>query len=100
MESIGGAPRILRRDMSASVDEFVRGLRAAFPGSLEGTGNLFRASEGGVTMEIEFSIGPTRRIALLALPTLAVTIRFPRGDAAACTALLAHLDRYLHRGGG
>lgn len=100
MESASAAPRLLRRDMSASVDEFVRGLRAAFPHSLEGNGQLFRVSAGGATMQIQFSVGPTRRIALLALPTLAVTIRFPHGDDAACAALLAHLDRYLHRGGG
>lgn len=93
-------PSELRRDITSTVEEFVRGLRAAFPDVHEEHGTLFRASDGQVTMEIEFSVGPIRRIALLALPTLSVILRFAGGDDAARSAMLGHLDRYLHRGGG
>ena len=67
MEPRTVAPQELRRDVSATVDEFVRGLRAAFPQSLEGSGMSFRVCDHPVTLEIELHIGPMRRIALLSL---------------------------------
>lgn len=96
----GGPPIEIRREMTASIDELARGLRAAFPDSLHVAGGRFLASRGNAALQIDVEDGPLRRIALLALPTLIVTLRFTAGDAAARAALLAHMDRYLHRGGG
>lgn len=78
----------------------MRGLRAAFPDTTEPTSSGFRARGADAAMEIDLVDAPPLTIALLSLPRLAVSIRFIDGDDAACAALLAHLDRYLHRGGG
>lgn len=92
--------RQIERDISASRDEFLRGLRAAFPQTLEETADGFRARGDDAAMEIRLVETAPLSIALLTLPRLAVSIRFIAGDDAACSGLLAHLDRYLHRGGG
>ncbi|MBL8450581.1 MAG: hypothetical protein JNM32_11780 [Dechloromonas sp.] len=92
--------RELHRDVTATLTEFVRALAAAFPGALEQEGNRYRVHDATAAMELQISPGPNRNIASLSLPTLAVIIRFTAGEAPACAALLAHLDRYLHRGGG
>ena len=92
--------RELHRDVTATLSEFVRALAAAFPDTLEQEGKRYRVHDASAAMELQISPGPDRNIASLSLPTLSVVIRFTAGDAAACAALLAHLDRYLHRGGG
>lgn len=92
--------RELHRDVTGTLDDFVRSLRAAFPDSLEERGNCYRVRDASAAMEIHLSPGPDRVIASLSLPTLVVVIRFIAGEGEACAALLAHLDRYLHRGGG
>lgn len=92
--------RELHRDVTGTLDDFVRALRAAFPDSLEESGNRYHARRASAAIEVQLSPGPDRIIASLSLPTLAVVIRFTAGETEACSALLAHLDRYLHRGGG
>lgn len=94
------APLELQRDISSTVEEFVRALRRAFPDLHEKHPGAYLARLGEVTLAIDFTVGPIRRIALLALPTLLVSLRFAGGDRALQTAMLEHLDRYLHRGGG
>lgn len=99
-QTMQGDLRVIHRDVTATLDDFQRALRAAFPGSLEEHGNRFVARGAVAAIEVEFSPGPDRVIASLRLSTLVVVIRFIAGETDACAALLAHLDRYLHRGGG
>jgi hypothetical protein len=49
---------------------------------------------------VEAGAGPERRIAAIRLPTLRVADRFIGGSDADRHALLARLDRAMHRGGG
>jgi hypothetical protein len=51
-------------------------------------------------MEVDVSALPPRAIGRLALPVLAVTLRFPSADAPERAAMLAWLDFAMHRGGG
>jgi hypothetical protein len=90
----------LERDVSASVGEFVHGLKNAFPGALTGGPLLFHASRNGAAMEIELTPRADRVIGGLALPSLTVCIRFIDGNTQAQAALLAHMDRAMQRGGG
>lgn len=91
---------MLEREVSATPAEFLRGLRDAFPGSLSGGPHVWTARHGQALMEITLRPGPERRIAALVLPTLHVGIRFPMGTPAEGEAMLAHMDRMMHRGGG
>lgn len=93
-------PRVIEREMTATPDEFERGLRSAFPDAVEGGQGRFRASYRGTLMEIESTPQPPRVIAHLALPVLAVSLRFPTAGAAERAAMLAWLDLVTHRGGG
>lgn len=90
----------LEREVSASPEEFLRGLRAAFPGRVTEAPGRVRVDGDGAVMEIVLVPGPPRAIALLRLPTLRVTIRFSAGTPAQRAELLAHMDRAMHRGGG
>jgi hypothetical protein len=94
----------LRRDVSSSLEEFVRTLRQAFPQTLEEADPHYLArggpAHGHAVLALELHRGPGRKIAGLSLPTLDVTIRFVEGSQDDCVALLAYLDRYLHKGGG
>lgn len=93
-------PRVVEREMTATPDEFERGLRTAFPDAVEGGPRRFNATYRGTLMELELEPRAPRVIARLALPVLAVTIRFPTAGAAERTAMLAWLDLVTHRGGG
>jgi hypothetical protein len=90
----------LRRQVTASPGEFRRGLHLAFPGRVTEQVEVFRIDGDAAVMEISFKVGPPRIIALLNLPTLDVSIRFISGSPEAQQALLAHMDRAMHRGGG
>lgn len=86
--------------MSASPAEFRHGLALAFAERVTGGPDLYAIAANGASMEIEVEVGPPRVIALLRLPTLRVRIRFTAGTPAQRTALLAHMDRAMQRGGG
>jgi hypothetical protein len=91
---------VLEREVSASVAEYARGLENAFPGSLSGGPLTFTGRAKGAAVEVELTPQAPRIIGGLALPTLIVRIRFTQGDADAQSALLAHMDRAMQRGGG
>jgi|OpeIllAssembly_1097287.scaffolds.fasta_scaffold125832_2 hypothetical protein len=93
-------PAIIEREVTASVGEFERGLRLAFPQAIEGGPLHFSVRRHGCVMEVDVSALPPRAIGRLALPVLAVTLRFPSADAPERAAMLAWLDFAMHRGGG
>jgi hypothetical protein len=91
---------VLTRDVTSTLAEFDASLRQAAGGSLECGTRTYHIVDGEVRLEVEVVPGPERRIALIRLPTLRVTYRFSGGSRAAQDALLARLDRAMHRGGG
>jgi len=93
-------PGTVVRDVSATPKEFDASLRQAGAERIDGTSPLYRIADGDVRLEIEIAIGPERRIGLIRLPTLIVTYRFTAGSPGSQEALLARLDRAMHRGGG
>jgi len=91
---------LLQREISATPDEFRRGLLLAFPGQVEATEHTCLVTTATTAMEIRLNAGSPRIIAKLRLPTLQISIRFTAGDTAARQEMLAHMDRAMHRGGG
>ena len=91
---------LLHREMSARPDEFLRELGLAFPDGLYVDGDTARATVGEVTLHATWRVGAPRVIANLHLPTLHVTLRFSGASCAEQQALLAQMDRAMHRGGG
>jgi hypothetical protein len=91
---------VQRREVSASPEEFLRGVHAAFPGQVNETADRVRVDDGSTAMEITLVPGPPRIFGSLNLPTLRVTIRFLAGTPAQQASMLAHMDRAMHRGGG
>lgn len=90
----------LEREVSATPDEFARGLRTAFPGQVEGGPLAFHVTALGAAMHVTLTETPPRHIASLLLPTLHVRIRFDAGNADEQRALIDYLDRATQRGGG
>jgi len=90
----------LQREISATPDEFRRGLLLAFPGKVKEPGNTLNIAASNAAMEISLTVGPARTIANLRLPTLFVSIRFTAGSTEAQQSMLAQMDRAMHRGGG
>jgi hypothetical protein len=90
----------IQREISATADEFRRGLLLAFPGNVTGQGNSLSIAASNAVMEISLTVGPARTIANLRLPTLFASIRFTAGNAEAQQNMLAQMDRAMHRGGG
>jgi hypothetical protein len=92
-----------RRTVSATLDEFVRGVRSAYPEaacSATAGGLRCRIEVPPVVLTIDLEPLPPRRIALLALPQLVAAFAFSGGNAGERERVLAHLDRSMHRGGG
>lgn len=98
--SVGGPRSVLERLVTASPQEFERGLRTAFPDAVQGGPEWFRATYEGTVMEVELTPRAPRVLGRLALPVLAVRIRFPVAGAGERAAMLARMDRAMHRGGG
>ena len=88
------------RLLSSSVDEFERGVRAAFPDAAQIDGTRCTIAVPPVTLTITLTILPPRRIALLSLPQLNAAFAFGGGSDAEQARVLEHLDRSMHRGGG
>lgn len=86
--------------MSSTRDEFLRGLRAAFPGAVSGDGSRFEAIRDGTRMEVEIEVLPPRALGSFALPAIAVRLTFPEAGAEDRARMLAWLDLVTHRGGG
>ncbi len=57
-------------------------------------------ADGLGTMQLNWTVLPPRRIALLSLPRLAVHYRFDGTDAAARREFMRYFDLYTQRGGG
>lgn len=93
-------PGTVVRDVSATPAEFDASLRQAGAERIDGASPLYRIADGDVRLDIEIAVGPERRIGLIRLPTLIVTYRLLAGSPASQQALLARLDRAMHRGGG
>jgi hypothetical protein len=91
---------VLTRDVTSTLAEFDASLRQAAGVGLGGAAPRYRIVDGEVRLDVEVMPGPERRIALICLPTLHVTYRFTGGSREAQDALLARLDRAMHRGGG
>ncbi len=89
------------REVTATLEEYRHVLRAAFS---EGVSELrtgqFSITDGETHIDIGLTPQPPRRIAALQLPQLQARIRFVAGTAESQAALLARLDRAMHRGGG
>lgn len=88
----------LRREISATPEEFARGVQAGFPDAVatpQGWSIHWRAASAS----IELSPLPPLVIASIRLPRLRCVIAL-HGDEADRAALLERLDRYQHRGGG
>ncbi|MGB5831625.1 MAG: hypothetical protein WBG92_06495 [Thiohalocapsa sp.] len=98
--------------MSAIPADIARGLEVAFPGRVEGGPLVFRVTLSGAaaigttavsppaSMELAIAPGSERVIALLRLPTLRLSIRFPQGEPAIHRQMLARFDLVMRRGGG
>ena len=93
-------PGVLVRDVTSTPAEFDASLRQAGAERVDGAFPLYRIADGDVRLDIGIAVGPERRIGLIRLPTLLVTYRFLAGSPASQQALLARLDRAMHRGGG
>jgi hypothetical protein len=91
----------LEREMAATPQEFMHGLRQAFPDGVDvlGEGRV-RAVHGGACLDIAYSVLPPRVIALLRLPRLQVSLCFTAGTPAQQQALLTRMDLAMQRGGG
>lgn len=87
------------RDISATPEEFARGIRAGFPDAVA-TPHGWRIRWRSASAEITLSHLPERVIASLRLPRLSCVIQLAGSDETECRELLARLDRYQHRGGG
>jgi hypothetical protein len=91
--------------MSATMAEFARGLGMAFPAAglpdrVDEVSRTFSIPLDGGRCEISAEPGPLRKIALLQLPTLRVSIEFLGGNQAQRSAFLTHMDLVMRRGGG
>jgi len=90
----------IERTISASAEEFRRGIEAAFPNAVTDQPGAWLAGHGPVTLTLRYRPLSPLRIALLSLPQLALTFEFAGGTQAEQKAMLDRLDRYTHRGGG
>lgn len=88
------------RDVSASREEYLHGLRLAFPAGIEDRGATIHVGDDTVALEITLEEQAPRVIALLRLPRLKATLRFTRGAPEQQVALLARMDLAMQRGGG
>lgn len=89
---------ILSREISATRDEFARGIAAAFPDARP-TADGWIVDWEGAQATITLAALPDLHIALLRLARHTCRIELA-GPAAHRAALLDRLDRYQHRGGG
>jgi hypothetical protein len=89
----------LTREITATREEFARGIVAAFADVMV-TADGWTISWGGARAELCLSPLPDLAIGLIRLPRLLCRIDLIGGAAADRSALLARLDLYQHRGGG
>lgn len=88
--------------MQLTAGDFRRWLPgAALPLVVEGEGDSLIVSGEGLLLRVTLAPLPPRRIALITLPLLRVTMDFAEGwDAASRAAFLKRFDDRFRRGGG
>ncbi len=94
-------PFALQRELACTREDLLRWLPDATdraPARVEGDAIVLSVGSGEV--RITTRVRPPRRIALVALPVLAVSFRFDGVDATGREAFLARFDLYTRRGGG
>lgn len=97
---MSGGP-VVEKDMALTREDFARLLPEAVPGlpwRVEDGVYRIGGAEGGV--DIRLAPLPDRRIALIALPRLRVTLSFHGWPAEQRDAFLARFDTAFRRGGG
>ena len=98
---MGGAELdMLVRTCSASVKEYISGLRQAVPGGVTVDGNSITVESGPVTIEIGLKTLPDYVIASMHLPSLKATWRFKSGTYQEREDCLKRIDWSMKRGGG
>ncbi len=96
-----GEAAVVEREMGCTREEFLRWLPGATRGApCREEGDELAFAVGAGEVRISARELPPRRIALVALPVLAVRFRFVGLDAAARERFLAWFDLYTRRGGG
>lgn len=91
----------LEREMGCTREEFMRWLPGATrQAPLRMSAEKAVLSVGNATVEIAFTQAPPRRIALLSMPVLNVSIRFSGAEAGAYREFIDYFDLYMKRGGG
>ncbi len=90
----------IEREVWATPDEFRRGLELAFPGRVSERDGLICVNDGQASMEIGLNELAPRKIALLKLPRMKVSLRMTAGSVQQQVAILARMDLAMHRGGG
>jgi hypothetical protein len=91
----------MEREVSATTEEFVRGLRAAAPGAvrrLDPTSFLLHGD--GVELVVRVEPRGERVLGALRFPVLRVRYEFRAGTPQAQRRFLDALDRAMQRGGG
>jgi hypothetical protein len=89
----------IEREVWTTPAEFRHGLALAFPDSVTETSETLRVAAPQASMEIALEVMAPRRIALLVMPRLKVSIRLT-GTSEQRRALLARMDLAMQRGGG
>lgn len=89
----------LTREISATPEEFARGIRAGFPDAIT-TKNGWLIHWESASADIELTALPDLVIASLTLPRQQCVITLREEKPKESDALLARLDRYQQRGGG
>jgi hypothetical protein len=97
-------PDALERCVTATPDEYRRGLELAFPHQVREQGGLllldYSGEEGYASMTVRLERQADRVIASLRLPSLRVRLDFIGGHRGAREAMLRQMDRAMQRGGG
>jgi hypothetical protein len=92
---------VLDREMGCTREDLLRWLPGATGGApARADGGEIVLSVGAGEVRITAEERPPRRIALVAIPVLAIRFRFEGLDEAARLAFLARFDLYTRRGGG
>lgn len=97
----GSVPAAFDREMGCTADE----VRAWLPGAAGGHALTLRADAADIAigagrLRLMWRALPPRRIALLALPRLAVQFRFENVGDEARSDFMRQFDLYTQRGGG
>ncbi len=90
----------VEREVSATREAFLHGVRLAFPNSMIETERGARVCRQNAVMEIAIAPCPDRRLGLVRLPQIRVHIRFVAGSLEDQQTMLVQMDAAMQRGGG